>query len=203
MNEIIKMENLAEVMQSVLIKGDLSKLTPQERLAYYNSVCKSIGLNPLTKPFDYIFLNGNLTLYARKDCTEQLRRIYGVSIEIMDRKVNDEVLVVHARAKDRDGRVDEDFGAVPFHNALKGEARSNAVMKAVTKAKRRVTLSICGLGFLDESEIDSIPTAALRPPPGSGQPSQDQVSNEGNSTQKKGVPEVGGQRETFPPDRRT
>jgi len=42
---------------------------------------------------------------------------------------------------------------------LKGEARSNAMMKAETKAKRRVTLSICGLGMLDESETDSIPGA--------------------------------------------
>ena len=32
-------------------------------------------------------------------------------------------------------------------------------MKAETKAKRRVTLSICGMGWLDESEIESIPNA--------------------------------------------
>jgi hypothetical protein len=32
-------------------------------------------------------------------------------------------------------------------------------MKAITKAKRRVTLSICGLGWLDETEIESIPSA--------------------------------------------
>jgi hypothetical protein len=44
---------------------------------------------------------------------------------------------------------------VPIAN-LKGEARANAFMKAETKAKRRVTLSICGLGILDETEIDSI-----------------------------------------------
>jgi len=35
----------------------------------------------------------------------------------------------------------------------------NALMKAVTKAKRRVTLSICGLGILDETEVESIPNA--------------------------------------------
>ena len=34
----------------------------------------------------------------------------------------------------------------------------NAKLKAITKAKRRVTLSICGLGFLDETEIETIPT---------------------------------------------
>jgi hypothetical protein len=32
-------------------------------------------------------------------------------------------------------------------------------MKAETKAKRRVTLSISGLGFLDESEIETIKDA--------------------------------------------
>jgi len=42
---------------------------------------------------------------------------------------------------------------------LQGESLANALMKAETKAKRRVTLSICGLGMLDETEIGSIPTA--------------------------------------------
>jgi hypothetical protein len=37
--------------------------------------------------------------------------------------------------------------------------KANAIMKAVTKAKRRVTLSICGLGFLDETEVETIPEA--------------------------------------------
>ena len=30
-------------------------------------------------------------------------------------------------------------------------------MKAETKAKRRVTLSICGLGMLDETEVETVP----------------------------------------------
>lgn len=34
-------------------------------------------------------------------------------------------------------------------------------MKAETKAKRRFTLSISGLGFLDESEIESVPGAQI------------------------------------------
>jgi len=44
---------------------------------------------------------------------------------------------------------------------LNAEDRANAIMKAETKAKRRVTLSICGLGFLDESEIENIPGAKM------------------------------------------
>ena len=37
-------------------------------------------------------------------------------------------------------------------------------MKAVTKAKRRVTLSICGLGFMDESEVADVPEATTEQP---------------------------------------
>jgi hypothetical protein len=57
-------------------------------------------------------------------------------------------------------------GAVSIVN-VNGEARANAMMKAETKAKRRVTLSICGLGMLDETEVESIPEAViqLREPP--------------------------------------
>lgn len=41
--------------------------------------------------------------------------------------------------------------------SLRGDAKANALMKAETKAKRRVTLSIAGLGWVDETEIDTIP----------------------------------------------
>jgi hypothetical protein len=36
-------------------------------------------------------------------------------------------------------------------------------MKAETKAKRRATLSVCGLGFLDETEIEDIPQPTTLP----------------------------------------
>ncbi len=69
--------------------------------------------------------------------------------------------MVTARATLPSGRTDESIGAVPI-DTLKGESRANAMMKAETKAKRRVTLSISGLGMLDESELESIPGA--KPP---------------------------------------
>jgi hypothetical protein len=145
-------------IEQVVMQGDLSKLSPDQRLKYYNRVCESAGLNPLTNPFAYIQLNGKLTLYAKKDCTEQLRKINGVSIEGLDDKIIDDLYIVKARARDKHGRLDESTGAVVI-GGLKGEARANAIMKAETKAKRRVTLSICGMGWVDESEIESIPNA--------------------------------------------
>lgn len=152
----------AQLMESVLLGGDLSKLNAPDRVNFYRSVCESIGLNPLTKPFEYILLNGKLRLYATKDCTEQLRKRDGVSIQIVSREVVEDIFVVTAHAVDRAGRTDESVGAVPV-GTLKGEARANAIMKAETKAKRRVTLSICGLGMLDASETDSIPDAQRVP----------------------------------------
>lgn len=149
----------AKAIESVLIGGDLAKLTSEQRVSYYNGVCQSLGLNPLTQPFAYINLNGKLRLYALKDATEQLRKIHGVSItEVTSQRVDD-VFVVTAKASDRSGRTDCATGAVGV-SGLKGESLANALMKAETKAKRRATLSICGLGMLDETEADSIPQAS-------------------------------------------
>ena len=60
-----------------------------------------------------------------------------------------------AQAEDKTGRCDESTGIVNI-TGLKGTDLANELMKAETKAKRRVTLSICGLGMLDESEIDDV-----------------------------------------------
>ena len=70
----------ASTIEKVLVGGDLSKLTPEERLTYYKRVCESLGLNPLTRPFDYITLGGKLILYARRDAAEQLRDRRRISI---------------------------------------------------------------------------------------------------------------------------
>lgn len=150
----------AGAIEQALIGGDLAKLTPAQRVSYYNQVCQSLGLNPLTKPFAYIPLNGKLVLYALKDCTEQLRSTRKVSVTIAARELADDCYVVSAKAMLPDGRCDESIGAVPLAG-LKGEARANAMMKAETKAKRRVTLSICGLGMLDETEVESISTGVV------------------------------------------
>jgi len=149
----------ADIMESVLIKGDLARLTPDERVTYYNAVCKSIGLNPLTQPLAYMNLQGRLQLYAKRDAADQLRRLRNVSVEILHQGLAEDLYSVHVQATDPYGRKDEDLGVVPLPANIKGEFRANMILKAVTKAKRRVTLSICGLGFLDETEVDSIPGA--------------------------------------------
>lgn len=149
----------AGIAAEAATKGDLAGLTPAQRTQLYGATCRSMGLNPLSQPFQYIKLNGKLTLYATRTATDQLRTINGVSITKVDKEVLDGVLTVTVHATDASGRTDMEIGAVTI-GGLKGEALANAHMKALTKAKRRVTLSICGLGWLDESEVASVPSAA-------------------------------------------
>lgn len=133
-------------------------LKPDEKVSYYSKVCELVGLNPLTKPFDYIKLNGKEVLYANKGCTEQLRQVHKVSTKIDKVQTIEGVYVVTVIVSTPDGRTDSATGAVTIAG-LKGESLANAFMKCETKAKRRGTLSICGLNMLDETEVETIPTA--------------------------------------------
>lgn len=160
MTDIVTTQPAATSLEKVLVHGDLASLTPQERMSYYNTLCQSVGLNPLSRPFEYLKLSGRLTLYARKDATDQLRAIHGISVQLVERSRVDDCYVVLARATNAYGRHDESTGVVAI-KGLSGEALANALMKAETKAKRRVTLSICGLGMLDETETETIPGATL------------------------------------------
>jgi hypothetical protein len=154
----------SRALETVLIEGDLSVLSPYERIRYYHAVCDSLGLNPLTKPFEYIRLNNRLVLYAKRDCTDQLRKLNRISIRLGETRTIQDVYVVMATATEATGREDWSTGAVNI-KGLAGEDLANAMMKAETKAKRRVTLSIVGLGMLDESEIpiEASTRAATRP----------------------------------------
>lgn len=146
----------ASVLEDVVIRGDLSKLSQQEKLVYYKTVCDAVGVNPATRPFEYLTLKGRVVLYARRECTEQLRKRDNISICITAREKVGDTYVVIARAELPSGRSDESTGVVSI-KGLQGDDLANALMKAETKAKRRVTLSICGMGILDETELDTIP----------------------------------------------
>jgi len=182
-NKALTIQTPTEILEKVVAEGDLGKLSSGERLIYYQRTCESLGMNPLTRPFEYIRLNDKLTLYARRDATDQLRQLHRVNVTIVARELVDSVYIVTARATMPDGRTDESIGAVPLCKEdgewktsesgkryfkgngrflpLSPEERANGMMKAETKAKRRVTLSIVGLGMLDETEIETIQGARV------------------------------------------
>lgn len=155
-NEITPIQTSVDRWETAIVDGNLDRLQPAERLELVRRICASTGLTMETQPFQYLRLSGKLVLYARRDATDQLRRVHKVSIVITNRETVGDVYIVTARATMPDGRTDESTGAVAI-KSLVGDALANATMKAETKAKRRVTLSICGLGMLDESEVETIP----------------------------------------------
>jgi hypothetical protein len=153
-----------DIIASIVLKGDISALKPEEKVAYYRSVCERVGLDPATQPFQLLTLQGKQILYASKSATEQLSKVHGVSHEVRDRQTVDSVFVVYVRASLPGGRFTDASGAVNIGGA-KGDVLANALMKAETKAKRRATLSLLGLGMMDETEVETVPGAVPIPLP--------------------------------------
>ena len=150
-----------ETMEALVVGGDLKRLSPAQRLEVYSARCAAAGIDPRTQPFQYLELKGKLTLYATKAATDQIISARRLTVEVVDRVVHADLGLAEARVRVSfpDGRHVEDVAAVSI-NGLKGEDLANALMKVVTKAKRRTVLSACGLGMLDELETETIPGAA-------------------------------------------
>jgi len=148
-----------EIISSLVINGDLSKMTPAQKVDLYNYRCHQAGLDPSAKPFDLLTLNGKQILYANAGATQQLTATRNLSHQVTNRELVDGIYCVFVRVTGPDGRSTENMGAVPVEN-LKGEAKANAMLKATTKAIRRAVLAHCGLGLMDETEVETIPGAA-------------------------------------------
>lgn len=153
-------EDLCDQALDLIARGELQSLTPRDRLLYYVKRCEAIGLDPATQPLEFMRLNGKLKLYAKKETAAQLTRLHKLSVMLVrdpeeQKRAGGLFAVAHARVKGPDGRESDDVGLVSLDNQ-RGEAYANACMKAATKAKRRAVLGHCGLGELDESELEGI-----------------------------------------------
>jgi hypothetical protein len=146
-----------DIIESLIINGDLSKLDQKQKVEYYNKYCAALGLNPVTQPFSLLKLNGKEKLYCGREGTAQLSKVHEVSHEISSKETVNGVYIVTAKAI-TGSRYTTSTGAVSIEG-LKGDALCNALMKAETKAKRRATLDLLGLGMLDDSEVNTIPGA--------------------------------------------
>ena len=147
------------IVNSIILNGDISKLAPNDKASYYMGYCQRLGLDPFCKPFQIIrFQNGKESLYCTREGAQQLAKLQRVSHRIIARERIEGAYIVTAQAFLPDGRQTESIGAVSVEN-LKGTDYCNALMKCETKAKRRATLDLLGLGVLDETETDSIQNA--------------------------------------------
>jgi len=151
-----------ELISALVIKGDLSGLNQEQKVQYYRLFCERLGLDPLTQPFKLLSLQGKQVLYCDRSGAQQLNKKHGVSHEIKTRESSGDLYIVTCRASLPDGRFTESIGAVNV-KGLAGDNLANAMMKGETKAKRRATLDLLGLGILDETETETIPNAVVIP----------------------------------------
>ncbi len=153
----------ARVVESMVLRGDISALSPEERAKFYLQMCEALGLSAASQPLAVLRLNGKEILYPTRGATDQLAAIHRLNREIVDGpRVLDvcgtKMIYAVCRATHPNGRSETAVATVPATDLL------NALMKAETKAKRRATLSILGLGMLDETEIETIPAHVSRAP---------------------------------------
>ena len=161
-------EKSSNELEKVILNADLSSLTGEQRVNFYYQVCDQYGLDPFTRPFEFIKMNNKLVLYATKSCASALQELKSISVEIVKQEQFQDVWIVTVRGtraneKAADGRViAENVGITPI-KGLSGDALSNSIMKAVTKAQRRLILQMCGLGSTDETELQSIANVSPQP----------------------------------------
>lgn len=143
--------------QALLFGGDLGKLPPHVQTAYALYRCRLLDLDPMSRPFDLIVTKqGKTILYANRSCTDQLRDRRGITeVERIVERDGD-ILTIWLKGRDAHGREEWNCGSV-FIGTMKGEELALSTMKCMTKAKRRLVLSMSGSGLMDETEVESVP----------------------------------------------
>ena len=148
-------------VEQVILKRDLRSLTEVERVQYNFALCRSLGLNPLTNPIDYLVNDGKMTPYINAVGVAQLRAIHGISTKIVSRQTDKEFCYVTATATSN-GRTEESTAIVAmtdkYGKSLFGQRKADKMMAAETKAKRRATLALVGIPWADGNNVMSSKT---------------------------------------------
>lgn len=166
-NQIQEVEEKVDwkAIESAMANNNYAKLSPKDRVEVLTKTCTSLGLNPLTQPFGfYKMKDGSVQLYAKRAAAEQLSKIHGVSVLEAGETWNEKtrVFTVKIKAQDKDGRIGMNRGDVWISPTLTGEDLANQYMRCFTKAHRRWVLSMCGLGYLDETEVEDVEKAEAK-----------------------------------------
>jgi hypothetical protein len=153
----------------VILNRDLRSLTEVERVQYNLALCRSLGLNPLTNPIDYLINEGKMTPYINSIGVAQLRAIHGISTKIISRTTDNQhmhyVSAISPKARhcvivtDANGRNEEATAIMAlidkYGKPLLGQRRADKMMATETKAKRRATLALVGIPWADGVNIRS------------------------------------------------
>lgn len=137
------------------MNNDWSGVTEPDRVLAVRAICEVLGIPTPMNPFRFIKTKrGNVTMYAGQEAASLIANTYRLSVKITEQVFDKEqnLYRVAVTATFPDGRSVDDMGVV-YLGGSTGDDRANAVMKCITKAKRRVTLSACGLSTYEEDEV--------------------------------------------------
>jgi hypothetical protein len=135
--------------------GDLSQLTGEQRKALYKRTCDSLGINSLTRPFEWVEFydpetkGKKLVLYPRAACADQLAYQHRIRVEVLEEKIVGTLFKVEMRGHLPNGRTETNVAYLDLTDRdgkpLRGQRLGNAYMKARTKAKRRLVFGMVGM----------------------------------------------------------
>jgi hypothetical protein len=149
-------EAAIEARDHVIATNDLAKLTPHQRVGLVLALCESLGLNPLSRPFELLVLDGKVVLYPTKSATEQLGRLHQISVKKVRQQNVGDLHVVEVEGRRPNGQTSFASKYVSLRDQrgapLAGQKLADAFAKAETGAKRRLILSMVGLAGLPDAD---------------------------------------------------
>ena len=148
----------ATIFEEVSMLGIFNSLTKPQRVGYIRLMCYRLGIKSEFQPFFWMTdkKTGNITLGRRKSCYEMLGQLKDISVSMLKEELpGDGTYGVWARATTPNGRFVDNCGWISLEGKLALDLQ-NAKMAAFTKASNRAVGALCGLGMLDETEVNGI-----------------------------------------------
>jgi hypothetical protein len=144
------------IAERLVVNNDLSRLNPQERLQWYQAKCRIYGLDWRLAPFDYLALKTGLKLYLNALGADMLRKSQKISITEAHWEFIEALCVATVVGQTPDGRVDREIGVVSLRG-VPPDGLADLPMKALTKAKRRLVISMGAMGTDEDIEMGNPP----------------------------------------------
>ena len=144
-------DDAAGALAHVLGSGDLYALSNAQRVAHYINLCRSLGLNPLSRPYQWIGFKESenspavLTLYFKPQAAAEVLRNNRVSVHFPRKEIVGELFVCEAHGTAPDGRLGVGTKYVPLtgkFGKLTGRYLANAFMAAESGALRRLAINM-------------------------------------------------------------
>jgi hypothetical protein len=151
-------QKVLQILTNIGLNGSVSHFDKSQKQALLSKLCMTLGLNEETQPFR-IYTNsmGEEYIYATKECCAQLRHRECISIEEIDIPIIlGNTISVRVKGSNKHDRTSWEIGSVGVDATLTPAQEAHAIMTAVTKAKRRLTLCLSGLGVLADVELEDM-----------------------------------------------